>query len=441
MSHIVRFDCFKADLDSGELYKYGIRLKLREQCFQVLTSLMERPGILVSREELRHHLWPDGIFVDFDNNLNIVVARLREALGDSAEHPRFIETLPKRGYRFIGHLEQGGRVSVTNAGRDLVARNEYAQGRAIALGSPESFVRAKRHFELAVERDPDFADAHDSLAELHWMRGYVGFERPRKAFSIGIAHALRALEIDNQRAETHALLAQFHKTVEYNWKEVHREMGVALELDPESPVVRRRYAISELMPHGQLAEAAEQLKLALAANPLSLLTRAWLGITYLLARDPKGAIEEGRTLLELDPDYVFAYFVLGVGYRYESRYKESIAAHREAVRLSGDASSMLGWLGLALASSGEIEEATIILHRLQEAEKTGYVAPTSLAWVYLGLKEIDAAFEWLNRAVEECDQLLMPIKSYAFLDPIRKDPRFRRLLERMNLQDVCVTAA
>ncbi len=102
MARVVRFDCFDIDLDAGILSRGGIRIGLRDQPFQVLASLLERPGQVVTRDELRRRLWREEVFVDFDNSLNIAIARLRTALGDSAEHPRFIETLPKRGYRFIG---------------------------------------------------------------------------------------------------------------------------------------------------------------------------------------------------------------------------------------------------------------------------------------------------------------------------------------------------
>ncbi len=106
MSHSVRFDCFELDLAAGRLLKHGIRIGLPGQSVQVLTALLERPGEVVPREELRRRLWPDEVFVDFDNNLNTAVARLREALGDSAERPRFIETLPKRGYRFTAAVAE-----------------------------------------------------------------------------------------------------------------------------------------------------------------------------------------------------------------------------------------------------------------------------------------------------------------------------------------------
>jgi DNA-binding winged helix-turn-helix (wHTH) protein/tetratricopeptide (TPR) repeat protein len=104
---VVRFASFEVDLRSGELRKRGVLVRLPAQPFQVLTILLERPGELISREDLRARLWPADTFVDFDRGLNKAVNRLREALGDSAESPRFIETLPKRGYRFIAPVERG----------------------------------------------------------------------------------------------------------------------------------------------------------------------------------------------------------------------------------------------------------------------------------------------------------------------------------------------
>ena len=102
----VRFGAFEVDLRSGEVYKHGIRLKLQDQPFRVLAFLLERPGDVVTREELRQRLWHADTFVDFDTGLNSAIKKLRDVLGDSAEKPRYIETLPRRGYRFIGLLDR-----------------------------------------------------------------------------------------------------------------------------------------------------------------------------------------------------------------------------------------------------------------------------------------------------------------------------------------------
>ena len=104
-TRLIRFGTFEVDLLAGELRKNGVKLKLTGQPFQVLTILLEQPGEIVTREELQKRLWPDT-FVDVDHNLNTAINKIREVLGDSAESPRFVETLPRRGYRFIGELER-----------------------------------------------------------------------------------------------------------------------------------------------------------------------------------------------------------------------------------------------------------------------------------------------------------------------------------------------
>ena len=101
----VRFGSFEADLHSGEVRKSGSRVKLQEQPFKVLQVLLERPGVLVTREELRSRIWPDESFGDFDHAVNVAVGKLRVALGDSADNPSFVETIPRRGYRFVAMLE------------------------------------------------------------------------------------------------------------------------------------------------------------------------------------------------------------------------------------------------------------------------------------------------------------------------------------------------
>lgn len=105
-SHSFRFGSFSLDIRAAELHINGTKVKVPEQPFQVLTALLEHPGDVVTREELRQRLWPADTFVDFDHSLNAAVKRLREVLGDSAENPRFIETLPRHGYRFIAPVER-----------------------------------------------------------------------------------------------------------------------------------------------------------------------------------------------------------------------------------------------------------------------------------------------------------------------------------------------
>jgi cholera toxin transcriptional activator len=102
---VASFGPFEADFQTQEIRKHGVRLRLPGQSFQILRMLLERPGELVTREKLREALWPSDTFVDFEHGLNAAVNRLREALGDSADNPSFIETLHRRGYKFIAPVD------------------------------------------------------------------------------------------------------------------------------------------------------------------------------------------------------------------------------------------------------------------------------------------------------------------------------------------------
>jgi DNA-binding winged helix-turn-helix (wHTH) protein len=110
---MIQFGIFEADLRAGELRRKGSKVRLQEQPFQILAMLLERPGEIVTREELRTHLWPADTFVDFDHSLNAAVRRLRDALGDIAENPRFVETVARRGYRFLPPVNGIGHAAVS----------------------------------------------------------------------------------------------------------------------------------------------------------------------------------------------------------------------------------------------------------------------------------------------------------------------------------------
>ncbi len=427
MTTIVRFDPFEVDLQSHRISKRGTTLRLRDQPLTVLLTLLERPGQVVTREELRHRLWPDEVYVDFDNILNTAVARLRDALGDSADHPRFIETLPRHGYRFIaavhtvirpdgalaprprllvlpfmntsgdpgqdyfasamtdevitalalfapnglaviarttsfhykdtrkdvatiarelgldfvveGGARRGAESATLNvqlirvsdqahvwASRyearldellaietalteaigaklgvapgtaaiatsrkpteDLEAHTLYRQGRHyLVRQTPENFAAARRCFEQAVERDPRFALAYTALAELWWYFDFMGFAPPKTVAGIGMAYALRALEIDNTLADAHALLGHFRWLLDYDWPAVRRHVDRARELNPSSPMVRLWHAMGPLLaPESRLEEAIDELHAAAEDDPLSALIRAWLAILFHLDR-------------------------------------------------------------------------------------------------------------------------------------------------------------
>jgi len=144
---IVRFGVFELDLGAGELRKNGAKLRLQEQPFQVLALLLERAGDIVTRDEVRQQLWPADTFVDFDHSLNTAINKLRETLGDSASSPRYIETLARRGYRFIAPVQNSGGTGTSHVGTGAFARSPE-RSEAVATSAQDS--PAALHPELEV---------------------------------------------------------------------------------------------------------------------------------------------------------------------------------------------------------------------------------------------------------------------------------------------------
>jgi cholera toxin transcriptional activator len=149
--NIFRFGVFEADANSGELRKAGVRLRLQEQPFQVLMLFLERPGEVITREEIQQKLWPADTFVDFDHSLNTIINKIREALNDSATNPRFIETLAKRGYRFLAAVEKVGiqpDSRVEQPPMNGLAQKESAEKRSNEKFSSQSRFRLTRMEEV-----------------------------------------------------------------------------------------------------------------------------------------------------------------------------------------------------------------------------------------------------------------------------------------------------
>src|ERR1700719_3158670 len=117
----LRFGVFEMDLGTGELRKHGVQIRLQKQPFQVLAILLEHAGEVVTREELQKNLWPTDTFVDFDHRLNKAINKIRDALGDSAESPRFLETVSRRGYRFLAEVKDvdAGSLPVPTPGIEM----------------------------------------------------------------------------------------------------------------------------------------------------------------------------------------------------------------------------------------------------------------------------------------------------------------------------------
>ncbi len=333
--------------------------------------------------------------------------------------------------RLRGDLIRGG-AREPRAAVDPEAHQAYLEGRYhFARMTPESLARAKACYERALAEDPNSALAYDSLAELYWYLGFYGSMLPREAFTQSTWHALRALELDDTLAEAHALLGMLRKELDYNWPEVDRELGRALELSPGSPLVRLRHAISGLLPRARIKEAIAEIEFVLKADPLSIFVRWWLGIMLSLDRAFEPMIAEGHHMITLEPALFHGHWVLGMGLDGVGDHPGAAAALERAHQLSGGNPFTLGFMAYARGRAGDPEGVRALLDEARR--KPGYVPPSIFMLGEAGLENWDEVFPWIEAAIEARDPIIMPIKTFAFLDPIRDDPRYLVALQKMNL--------
>jgi TolB-like protein/Flp pilus assembly protein TadD len=561
----VHFGHFDFDVGAGELRKGGTKVRLQQQPLQVLQILLEHAGNVISRDELQKRIWPSDTFVDFDHGINNAITRLREGLGDTAETPRFIETIPRRGYRFIGSvgssparrieslavlplenlsqdpeqeyfadgltealitnlakinalqlvsrtsamhykgvhrplreiarelqvdgvvegtvMRSGPRVRISaqliNAhtdahvwaesyDRDLrdvlelqsevaraIAREvqvkvtpqeqaQLAQTRPVDPEAYEAYLKGRyywnkrtsdsfkkgvEYLQRAVEKDPTYAAAYAGLADSAGVSGFYGFASPEEGCGKAKAAARNALEIE-EMAEAHASLGWAIMHYDWDLSTAQREFQLAIALNPRYATAHQWYGHC-LGYMGRFNEAFVELKCAIQLEPLSLIiATSYAGISWL-GREWEQAIEHSLRTLDLDPNFPPARWILGEAYVGKGDHEAAIPHLQTLVKASGSAVIYLTRLGHAYATAGRHAEARRVLRQLREFSKSGYVMPCWMAHIFTALNDIDEAFRWLDKAYAERSAWMALLKMDPWFDPLRSDPRFQDLLQRV----------
>jgi TolB-like protein/Flp pilus assembly protein TadD len=569
-----RFDGFEVDPRSRQLRKHGLRIKLHGQPFQILLMLLERPGEVVTRDEIRQKLWSADTFVDFEHSLNTAIQKLRETLDDSAETPRYIETLPRLGYCFIAPAEcksspipapnrvmlvvlpfenlsddpaqeyfsdglteetitnlgqvasgQMGviartsamaykrtRKSIAEIGRELgvnyavegtVRRDGrrvrisaqlirasdqthlWAQsydrdlkdflevqaelGRSIAeqvqvrlmpadrpkgSAAPEinqaaydaylhgrfhlwkvtrpNVERAIEYFSKAMRADPHMAAAYAGLADAYSILPITSDELPRESFPKAEHAAMQALKIDPGCAEAHAALASIRYWYSWNWaaSEDHARRAIARNPSYARAYVRLAHMHSNT---GRHAEAIPEIDRGCALDPLSPITKT-MGATFRFqARQFDAVAPALQKVLELDPNFWVAHIVFTKLYLHEGRYEEALASAMKARESSAGNTEAISLIGQTYGVMGRRDEAEKILAELQALSARKFVPPYNFATVYIGLGEMQAALDWLEKAYNVRDVHMIFLGVEPKWDPLRSHPRFESLLRRVGL--------
>ena len=305
----------------------------------------------------------------------------------------------------------------------------YLQGtRQMDSGNPR---RAIEFFRLAIEKDPDFAAAHAALSSAYDWMGEAGWMPYAEAFSHQKAEALRAIELDDSRPEPHLELGIVAMNQDWAWGVQKNEFQRALELNMNSAAVHWAYA-NYLSRVGLVNDALAEANLALKIDPAS--SRAYMNSSfiYYYARQYDQALAQIQRAIALRPNPAETLFPLSIIYVEKGEFDKAIQEFQKM----GDVPHGLGHLGNALARAGRTVEARAILPKLKvHMAKTG-IGRYEIALVYAGLKDNDQAFEWLERSYQVRDKGLTYLMVDPCLDPLRSDPRFHSLLQRVGFPTI-----
>jgi TolB-like protein/tetratricopeptide (TPR) repeat protein len=321
-----------------------------------------------------------------------------------------------------------GRPVTTDSGAyQLYLRGRYQWNRR----TPASLRLAIDYYEQAIARDPAFALAYAGLAESYVVLPGTGIGglSPHEAMPKASEAATRALQIDERIAQAHFALGYARLMYDHDWAGAARELTRGIDLAPNAATF---WYGAYLAAVGRSDEAIAEAKRAQTLDPLSPIIAAGVSWMSHLAHRHDQAIEFANKALELDPSFAIAHARLGFSYALTKRPREAVAEFEQAVAASNNSPSNLAGLAYACALGGDRQRAQTIVTALIERSLHEYVPSYELALAYVGLGRADEAIAWLERAYDEHAWGLAHIGVDPPLDPLRADPRFQKILQRMN---------
>ena len=293
--------------------------------------------------------------------------------------------------------------------------------------------KAAEFYKQAIEKDPNYAPALSGLAETYVLFSSHDVAPADDSMPLAKAAALRALEIDDSLAEAHTALGYYLTLYEFDLERSEKEFRRALELKPDYATAHQWFA-ANLVIAKRFDESLAELRLAEQFDPLSPDIGTDLGATLVFARMYDEAIAQLKRTLVRDPHFSRAHSYLGWAYGSKGMYAEAIAEARTALELN-NSYFIKGYLALWLARSGSRDEAKEILAELEKAAGEGYVRPSTLAVVYIGLGDKEKALDQLEKEVSSRSFNAIYLAVLPDVDELRSEPRFKEMLKQMNLPE------
>ncbi|MGO8794861.1 MAG: tetratricopeptide repeat protein [Candidatus Sulfotelmatobacter sp.] len=487
---LVRFGVFEADLHSGELYKCGVKVRIQELPFQALRLFLRRPNEVLSREDLRHALWSNGVFVEFDRGIISTINRLRETLGDHAENPVFIETVGRRGYRWIaptqlsepqeqkasetppkevvsrrnwrylllvllfvalvfatsiywarhrsaGHSTSAGMVPASPSGlayphapANREAEEFYLKGRYYwEKRTPDSLNKAVDSFTQAIVHDPAYAPAYVGLADSYNLLREYTLMPASEAYSRALAAAEKAVELDPQSSEAHASLAFVSFYGMWDAAKADWEFRRAIELNPDNAAAHHWYATYLSCLH-RFPESLTEIDRARALDPASKSVLADKGSILFSAGRRQDAITLLQQMEENEPDFISPHRYLKFIYLRTGDYPHYLGEARKEAGLLHDSSAlaMVEVTEKGFSAAGEKGLLQALSLQQKKLYDRGLLSPWFLAQTQSIMGNKAEALRYLRTAYDRRDEGIPQIESDPAFDSLQNEPAFRKLL-------------
>lgn len=311
----------------------------------------------------------------------------------------------------------------------------YLQGRYQAVKmTKESLEKGIRYLEQAIEIDPNYALAYSGLA-FYYVQSLDQIMPPEEAMPKSRTAALKALELDETLAEAHVSLAFIHWQYEWNWENAEKEYKRAIELAPENCENRAAYGFF-LVLMGQFDQGITEINEAVRLNPLSIETGLYVPASYYFSRRYDLSLQKAREGIETTPDFWLLHTIAGRALEQKGDLKAATGEYLAARKIEENTSEILMDLGRIYGTSGKRAEALRVLKTLEQRKTNGgYVSPFQTAMVHLGLGDKTKALDELEKAYEARSWYMSWLKTAPELDPLRGEPRFVELLRRMNFPE------
>jgi DNA-binding winged helix-turn-helix (wHTH) protein len=402
--------------------------RLEPQAMDLLLLFAARAGKVVAKDEIIAGVWRGRAIGD--DTLASAISKLRLALGET-KSKRYIETLPKRGYRLLAQPEgdaASGHLAEKSEAGSLIARGRAA----LRMPTPSGLAQARVYFEAATNTAPGRADAHLGLADVLLLQNFMGQGDANVLLPAARAAARAALALDENLAPAWAALGYATLLIERDFAAADTSLRKAIALDLGLPLARRQRSFA-LLCVGRFVDAEREARAAIEIEPLSLSARGDLLQALLIARRYAHVVAEAKRALSLSPQASDAWFAKGWAHRFLGEEREAVDALFEGLKnWSADPATLAdlrkahesgGFEGLCAASAALFERQRVLLP----------VRPMDIAMLRALAGDADAAFAALDEAAARGDPFLLLLPHLPHLDRLRNDPRFSALMEKVRM--------